>query len=208
MEGNYLKIIQCDFLFLILSFIVEVYLRWKLQISPFFVSGKTWKIVSLSNTYLPHCILSSYFAFKTDYHFIGHAREWWNFRLWCNTVPCKPLKFMLVFSFEHNTKANPTGLTKNNKHKWDKCLSFCWAGSLWLQQSGVISVSEEQQMISAPFSEEHKLWPRGEERRIGLATWKKELFFKGAIVIYKLYWIRIATNSYCPGKIAVLKYDT
>ncbi len=35
----------------------EVYLRWKLQISPFFVSGKIWQIGSVSNTYLPHCIL-------------------------------------------------------------------------------------------------------------------------------------------------------
>ncbi len=33
-----------------------VYLRWKWQISPFFVSGKPWKIGSVSNTYLPHCI--------------------------------------------------------------------------------------------------------------------------------------------------------
>ncbi len=49
MEINYLKIIQCD------SLTVEVYLRWKLQISPFFVSGKTWKIGSVSNTYLTHC---------------------------------------------------------------------------------------------------------------------------------------------------------
>ncbi len=32
-------------------------LRWKLQISPFFISGKPWKIGRVSNTYLPHCIL-------------------------------------------------------------------------------------------------------------------------------------------------------
>ncbi len=58
MEGNYLKSIQCDFLdfFYILSLTVEVYLRWKWQISHFFVSGKMWKIVSVSNTCLPHCI--------------------------------------------------------------------------------------------------------------------------------------------------------
>ncbi len=41
-------------LILILSLTVEVNLQWKLQISPFFVSGKTWKIGSVSNTYLPH----------------------------------------------------------------------------------------------------------------------------------------------------------
>ncbi len=35
---------------------VEGYLWWKLQISSFFVSGKTRKIGSVSNTYLPHCI--------------------------------------------------------------------------------------------------------------------------------------------------------
>ncbi len=50
-ENNYLKIIQCDFL----SLTVEVYLRWKLQIYPVFVSVKPWKIGSVSNTYLPHC---------------------------------------------------------------------------------------------------------------------------------------------------------
>ncbi len=60
MEIRYLKIIQCEFLdffffFLDKTLTVEVYLRWKLQISPFFVSGKTWKIISVSNTYLPHC---------------------------------------------------------------------------------------------------------------------------------------------------------
>lgn len=89
-------------------------------------------------------------------------------------VPCKPLKSMLDFSFEHNTKANPTGLTKNNKNKWDKwpSLSFCWAGSLWLQQSSVIRWSSQRN--SAPFSGEHKLWHRGEERRTGLATWEKD----------------------------------
>ncbi len=54
---NYLKIIQCDFLDYVfrLSLTLEVYLRWKLQISPFFLSGKPWKIGSVSNTYLPHC---------------------------------------------------------------------------------------------------------------------------------------------------------
>ncbi len=41
-------------LILILSLTVEVYLQWKLQNSPFFVSGKTWKIGSVSNTYLLH----------------------------------------------------------------------------------------------------------------------------------------------------------
>ncbi len=42
-----------------LSLTVEVYLRWKWQISPFFLSGKTWKISSVSNTYLPHykCVI-------------------------------------------------------------------------------------------------------------------------------------------------------
>ncbi len=30
--------------------------NYRLQISPFFVSGKTWKTGSVSNTYLPHCI--------------------------------------------------------------------------------------------------------------------------------------------------------
>ncbi len=44
------------YFFGILSLTVEMYLRWKLQISPFFVSGKTWKIGSVSKTYLPHCI--------------------------------------------------------------------------------------------------------------------------------------------------------
>ncbi len=39
--------------FFILSLTIEVFLRWKLLISPFFVSGK---LGSLSNTYLPHCI--------------------------------------------------------------------------------------------------------------------------------------------------------
>ncbi len=59
MEINYLKIIQCDFLdfFYMLSLTVEVYLRWKLQISLFFVGGKPWKIASVSNTYLTHCTL-------------------------------------------------------------------------------------------------------------------------------------------------------
>ncbi len=63
MKINYLKIIQCNFqdfffFFLIPSLTVEVYLRWKWQISPFFVSGKTWKIGSVSNTYLPQYIYS------------------------------------------------------------------------------------------------------------------------------------------------------
>ncbi len=63
MEINYLKIIQCDFLdfFYMLSLTVEVYLRWKLQISLFFVSGKPWKIASVSNTYLTHCTLKFYY---------------------------------------------------------------------------------------------------------------------------------------------------
>ncbi len=30
--------------------------HFMVQISPFFVSGKTWNIVSVSNTYLPHCM--------------------------------------------------------------------------------------------------------------------------------------------------------
>ncbi len=44
------------FFFKILFLTVEVYLRWKWQISPFFVSGTIWKISSVSNTYLPHCM--------------------------------------------------------------------------------------------------------------------------------------------------------
>ncbi len=49
------NVIYWIFVFRILSLIIEVYLRWKLLISPFFVCGKPWKIVSVSNTYLPHC---------------------------------------------------------------------------------------------------------------------------------------------------------
>ncbi len=44
------------FILQILPLTVEVYLRWKLQITPFFVSGKHWKIGSVSNTHLPHCV--------------------------------------------------------------------------------------------------------------------------------------------------------
>ncbi len=49
--------IACNtFSFQILSLTVEVYLWWKLQISPFFASGKPWKIGNVSNTYLSHYI--------------------------------------------------------------------------------------------------------------------------------------------------------
>ncbi len=37
--------------------LIEYLPMMKLQISPFFVSGKTWKIGNVSNTYLPHCIV-------------------------------------------------------------------------------------------------------------------------------------------------------
>ncbi len=53
-----------------MSLTVEVYLRWKLQISPFFVSGKTWKISSVSNTYLLHCI---YIYISSLSHSLSHA---------------------------------------------------------------------------------------------------------------------------------------
>lgn len=48
------------FLFWILSLTVEVCLRWELRTSPFFVGGKTCKISSVSGTYFPHCITSSW----------------------------------------------------------------------------------------------------------------------------------------------------
>ncbi len=58
-------------LILILSLTVEVNLQWKLQISPFFVSGKTWKIGSVSNTYLPHYTVYIYiYIYK---HVYTHA---------------------------------------------------------------------------------------------------------------------------------------
>ncbi len=51
MEVNYLKIIQCD-----LDSVSQLRCTYDENYrSPFFVSGKTWKIGSVSNTYLPHC---------------------------------------------------------------------------------------------------------------------------------------------------------
>ncbi len=66
------------FSFLIPSLIVEVYLQWKLQISPFFVSGETWKIVSVSNTYLAHCNLKAEtcFAYKLCFSTNGITVEY------------------------------------------------------------------------------------------------------------------------------------
>ncbi len=65
LQINYLKILQCDFLelfFLILSFIVEVYLWWKLQASLIFLSGRTCTIGGWLNTFLPHCICAKKFV--------------------------------------------------------------------------------------------------------------------------------------------------
>ena len=59
LQINSLKILQCDFLdfvFLILSVIVEVYLWWKLPASLIFLSGRTCTIGGWLNTFLPHCI--------------------------------------------------------------------------------------------------------------------------------------------------------
>ena len=56
MQINYLKIIQCDFL--------DFCFRFRLQTTTCFVSGKTCKIGSVSNTCSPHCIskMSIYLA--------------------------------------------------------------------------------------------------------------------------------------------------
>ncbi len=59
LQINSLKILQCDFLeflFLILSLVVEVYLWWKLQASLIFLSGRTCIIGGWLNTFLPHCM--------------------------------------------------------------------------------------------------------------------------------------------------------
>ncbi len=48
---------------------------YKLQISPFFVRGKTWKIGSVSNTYLPHCSSNTQYLHKTPTVFVPHMGQ-------------------------------------------------------------------------------------------------------------------------------------
>lgn len=90
-----------------------------------------------------------------------------------------PVKSMLVFCYPHNTKANPTGNTKNNTKNSEVSGRPCAAAGMdhcgysISVQRWVLKLSEEQLMISAPLSGEEKLWRKKE--RQGFDAREKEL---------------------------------